>query len=164
MEGTATQDLIQEGMAKYEAKAPYPEVIAAFEKALTGNKDQKGTALTCLSWLHTLNGDAAKGVKAAKEALKLDRTNAQASNATHITANSRGTAKASGRAIDSPSVRPGPAKLATVRPYSGTARLTRTWTCTQYRQCRTWTTSHSRVNASATAVSGTKTPRAGSLL
>jgi Tfp pilus assembly protein PilF len=60
MEGTATQDLIQEGMAKYEAKA------------------QKSTALTCLSWLHTLSGDAAKGAKAAKEALKLDRTNAQA--------------------------------------------------------------------------------------
>jgi tetratricopeptide (TPR) repeat protein len=78
MEGTATQDLIQEGMSKYEAKAPYPEVIATFEKALTGNKDQKSTALTCLSWLHTLNGDAPKGVKAAKEALKLDRTNAQA--------------------------------------------------------------------------------------
>lgn len=78
MDGTATQDLIQEGMGQYEAKAPYPEVIATFEKALTGNKDQKSTALTCLSWLHTLNGDAAKGVKTAKEALKLDRTNAQA--------------------------------------------------------------------------------------
>jgi tetratricopeptide (TPR) repeat protein len=78
MEGTATQDLIQEGMAKYEAKAPYPEVIAAFERALNGSKDQKSTALTCLSWLHTLSGDATKGAKAAKEALKLDRTNAQA--------------------------------------------------------------------------------------
>jgi tetratricopeptide (TPR) repeat protein len=78
MEGTATQDPIQEGMAQYEAKAPYPEVIAIFEQALTGNKDQKSTALTCLSWLHTLSGDATKGVKTAKEALKLDRTNAQA--------------------------------------------------------------------------------------
>jgi len=62
----------------------------------------------------------------------MERTIAQASNATQITANSNGTAKASGRAIDRPSVRPGPAKLATVRPYSGTARRIRTWTCTQY--------------------------------
>ena len=78
MEGIATQDFLQEGMAKYEAKAPYPEVIALFEQALTGDKQTKGTAYTCLSWLYALNGEADKSTKAAKEALRLDRTNAQA--------------------------------------------------------------------------------------
>ncbi|MBC7543180.1 MAG: hypothetical protein H7338_10655 [Candidatus Sericytochromatia bacterium] len=78
MDGTATQDFLQEGMAKYEAKAPYPEVIGLFEKALDGDKQTKGTAYTCLSWLHALNGEFDKSAKTAKEAMRLDRTNAQA--------------------------------------------------------------------------------------
>jgi hypothetical protein len=64
----------------------------------------------------------------------------QANNATQVAPNNRGTASANGRERDSPSLRPGPANAASVRPYSGTARL-----------------------ISAMAVSGTNTPRAGSL-
>ena len=44
-----------------------------------------------------------------------------ANNAIQVAANTRGTAKASGWAIASPFVRPGAAKAATVRPYSGTS-------------------------------------------
>lgn len=78
MGGTVSTDPIEQGMAKYEAKAPYPEVIAAFELALDGPKDQQSTAYTCLSWLHTLNGDYDKAIRVAKEALRIDRSNAQA--------------------------------------------------------------------------------------
>jgi tetratricopeptide (TPR) repeat protein len=78
MDGTATQDFLQEGMAKYEAKAPYPEVIELFQKATEGDKQTKGTAFTCLSWLYALNNEPDKAAKSAKEALRLDRTNAQA--------------------------------------------------------------------------------------
>lgn len=78
MEGTATQDLVQQGLAQYNAKAAYADVIATFEKALTGNRNMQSTAQTCLSWLHTLGGDPQRGIKHAKEALRLDRSNVQA--------------------------------------------------------------------------------------
>jgi hypothetical protein len=58
--------------------------------------------------------------RAAPHHLALAATHAN--RATKVAANSSGTASASGRPIDSPSVLPGRAKAATVRAYSGTAR------------------------------------------
>jgi len=51
------------------------------------------------------------------------RANTQATRATQVTANRTGTAKASGREMASPSVRPGTANPARVRPDSGTNRF-----------------------------------------
>ena len=51
------------------------------------------------------------------------RANTQASRATQVTANRTGTAKASGREMASPSVRPGAANPARVRPDSGMNRF-----------------------------------------
>ncbi len=57
-----------------------------------------------------------------------ERASIQPNSATQVAANSRGTAKASGREIDNPSLRPGAANAATVLAYSGTARLMRSLT------------------------------------
>src|SRR5262245_30493866 len=92
-----------------------------------------------------------------------ERASTQPNSATQVAANSTGIANASGRPIDSPSFRPAAANAATVRAYSGTARRMCSKTWTQYRQCRTWTRSHRRLNARAAAVSGTNTPTDGSL-
>ena len=82
----------------------------------------------------TGNGDlrsgsvAWSGDHAATILHQFARASTQPNSATQVAANNRGTAKASGREIDSPSLRPGAANAATVRAYSGTTCLIRSFT------------------------------------
>lgn len=70
----------EQGLALYEQKAPYAEVIALFEQGLTlSPRDSVG--YTCLAWLHLLRregDDAEKALNYAHKAIRLDGNNYQA--------------------------------------------------------------------------------------
>ncbi|MBF2054460.1 MAG: hypothetical protein IGS03_13500 [Candidatus Sericytochromatia bacterium] len=70
----------EKGLALYEQKAPYAEVIELFEQGLTlSPRDSVG--YTCLAWLHLLRRegeDADKALGYAHKAIRLDGNNYQA--------------------------------------------------------------------------------------
>lgn len=75
-----TLEPLELGFQLYQNKAPYGEILAHFE-TLAGDRAHGSTAHTCLSWVHLMRreaGDVDKAVQHAKQALGLERNNAQA--------------------------------------------------------------------------------------
>jgi tetratricopeptide (TPR) repeat protein len=74
------QHPFEQGLALYEQKAPYEEIIPLFEQGLTlAPRDSVG--YTCLAWLHLLrnqNDDIEKALTYAHKAVRLDQNNYQA--------------------------------------------------------------------------------------
>jgi len=72
-----TQELFQEGLKLYEAKAPLVEVVPIF-KEITKLEPKNCAAWTCLSWLYLLNNQPKLALEAARKAVPLGPTDAQA--------------------------------------------------------------------------------------
>lgn len=70
----------EQGLALYEQKASYDEIIPLFEQGVTlSPRDSIG--YTCLTWLHILRrqeGDVAKALSYGQKAVRLDPSNYQA--------------------------------------------------------------------------------------
>lgn len=70
------EELFQRCIRRYESGEPAQALIPAFESICKGSP-KAAAAWTCLSWLYLLEGQAAKALKAAQTAVKLDPVDAQ---------------------------------------------------------------------------------------
>jgi predicted Zn-dependent protease len=77
MDTKTVDELFTEGLERYEANRPLPEVFPYFLEVVK-RQPKNGAALTCLSWLYLMEEQPKKAEDAARKAMKANPADAQA--------------------------------------------------------------------------------------
>lgn len=77
MDTKTVDELFTEGLERYEANSPLPEVFPYFLEIIK-RQPKNGAALTCLSWLYLMEDQPKKAEDTARKAMKANPADAQA--------------------------------------------------------------------------------------
>jgi predicted Zn-dependent protease len=77
MDTKTVDELFTEGLERYEANRPLPEVFPYFLEIIK-REPKNGAALTCLSWLYLMENQPKKAEDVARKAMKANPADAQA--------------------------------------------------------------------------------------
>ena len=77
MDTKTVDELFTEGLKRYEANLPLPEVFPYFLEIIK-RQPKNGAALTCLSWLYLMENQPKQAEDTARKAMKANPADAQA--------------------------------------------------------------------------------------